>query len=137
MSLAMGFRKTRPRAVRRRRWPRWLVGVIQLRLLRTLVLISVTLGTWIALNYENLRELALAQSERDSLQSSVDNLQHSLEVLRVQREALNTNLQAIERVAREQYKMTMPGEILVRIERQDPSQHTQDNDSLTNLPPML
>lgn len=132
----MRYRRHPRSAGPRRRWPRWLTLVVHLRLFRTFVLITLTLVTWVALNYENLRELALAQSERDALATSVESLRHSLETMRVQREALGTNLQAIERVAREQFKMTMPGEVLVRIER--PGEELGPaNDSLTNLPPML
>jgi cell division protein FtsB len=127
-----------------RRLSRPFVMLVQLRLLRTFLLIGVCLTVWVALNYENLRALAFAEQERDETQVSVDTLRRNLSVMRVQEEALNTNLRAIERAAREQFKLTMPGEVLVLIEREQPagSEFGADSgemplDDLTNLPPML
>jgi len=116
--------KKRARAKRREaakppsRFRATLRAVSQLRLLRTAVLILAAIGVWIGINYENLRELALAREERDAQLAVVEEMERSLEAMRHRHQALEREPSAVERSAREQFKMTMPGETLVGIERE-------------------
>jgi len=116
----------------------------QLRLLRTLLLVVGCLALWALFNVENLRQLSEAQADRDTVAATVESLRASLGQMQAEREALNTNLRAIERAAREQFKFTYPGEQLVLIERETPvesrpqaSEEIDDIESLTNLPEAL
>jgi cell division protein FtsB len=102
------------------------------------------LGLWALFNVENLRQLGEAQADRDAAAATVESLRASLGQMQAEREALNTNLRAIERAAREQFKFTYPGEQLVLIEREVPlesgrqiSEEIDDIESLTNLPEAL
>ncbi|MBN1476017.1 septum formation initiator family protein [Candidatus Sumerlaeota bacterium] len=106
---------TKPRALHP--LARALSIVIQLRLLRTVSLIAVCLALWAAWNLERIHDLTEARTQRDQLRGQVEQVESDIASMRQQRQALLTNPRAIERAAREQFKMTHPGEVLVQIDR--------------------
>lgn len=90
----------------------------QLRLLRTALLILVVIGLWVGVNYENLRELAQARQDRDAQLQILQENEAVLGLMQRQHRALEHNPEAVERAAREQLQMTLPGETLVGVERE-------------------
>ncbi len=117
----------RQRSPRSRRHPlRALGALLRVRPVRaflwTCVLIVICLVGCVALRYEELRELALAQAERDREQARVEELEAANETLRQQREALETDLGAVELSARENLRMTRPGEQMIQVERSEPAE---------------
>jgi cell division protein FtsB len=95
---------------------------MQLRLLRTFLLICLCLVLWAVANYDNLRALAQARAERDRERATLQQMEGQIASLRRRRQALATDLSAVERAAREQFKMTEPGEVLILVEREAPRQ---------------
>lgn len=95
-------------------------AVLRLRLLRTFLLIALCLVLWAVINHDKIRALALARAERDRERATVEQMERQLAELRRRRQALALDPAAVERAAREQFKMTRPGEVLVRIERDAP-----------------
>jgi cell division protein FtsB len=93
--------------------------VVQLRLLRTVSLIAVCLGLWAAWNFERIHDLTEARAGRDQLRGNAEKVERDIASMRQQREALLVNPRAVERAAREQFKMTHPGEVLVQIDREE------------------
>ena len=85
--------------------------------MRTALLIAVFLVVWAALNLGDFQALNQARVERDREQAAVTQLESELRDMEIQREALNSDLQAVERAAREQHKMTFSGEVVVHIDR--------------------
>jgi cell division protein FtsB len=96
--------------------------LVQLRLLRTVLLVSLCLAFWVALNYGNLREMTIAKEERDEMRAQLIETRAHLEAMRQRSLALRSDRGALERAAREQYRMTYPGEVLVLLER-EPAHH--------------
>jgi cell division protein FtsB len=69
------------------------------------------------------RELAAAEERRQMLEKRIDETRQRNEELRRQVEFLQTNPATLERLAREDYRMAYPEDVIIVVEDHPPSEH--------------
>jgi cell division protein FtsB len=69
------------------------------------------------------RELAAAEERKQMLEQKIDETRQRNVELRRQVEFLQTNPATLERLAREEYRMAYPDDVIIVVEDEPPSNH--------------